>query len=133
MGISPTESFVVIYHADMAAARLFYEDVLGLQLREVTYEWFVGYWISEKREMTLCISSSPEERARWEAGGKGVVVDFVVPDVDEAYQHLQERGAQFVEPPTDMPWGLRTASLADPAGYTVTITSYMPGGRASQK
>lgn len=126
MGIYPSESFIVIYHEDMKAARLFYEEKLGLKLREETYEWFVGYWISDKHEMTLCISNSPEERAKWEAGGKGVVIDFVVPDVDESYTDLVDRGIKFVEPPTDKPWGLRTAEFLDPAGYTLTITSYLP-------
>jgi predicted enzyme related to lactoylglutathione lyase len=123
-GMAPTESFVILYHEDMAAARRFYEGVLGLQVREVTYDWFIGYWVSDKHEMTLCISTSPEERARWGAGGKGVVLDFVVPDVDEACARLEGRGARFLEPPTDKQWGLRTANLLDPAGYTVTITSY---------
>jgi len=131
MGLKPSESFVILYHEDMPAARRFYEEILGLELREVTYEWFVGYWISDKHEMTLCISSSPEERAAWGAGGKGVMVDFVVPDVDAAYRRLLERGVQFDEPPTVKPWGLRTASFRDPAGYTLTITSYLPGGKGS--
>ncbi len=126
MAIHPSESFVILYHEDMPAARAFYEGLLGLELREVTYDWFVGYWISAKHEMTLCISTSPEERGRWGAAGRGVVVDFVVPDVDGAYLDLLNRGVQFVEPPTDKPWGLRTASLLDPAGYTLTITSYLP-------
>jgi predicted enzyme related to lactoylglutathione lyase len=127
--IAPTESFVILYHEDMQAARQFYEDVLGLEIREVTYDWFVGYWVSPKHEMTLCISTSPEERTRWGASGKGVVIDFVVPDVDKAYTQLVDRGVSFLEPPTDKPWGLRTATLLDPAGYTLTVTSYRPTAR----
>lgn len=129
MGIHPSESFVVLYHEDMAAARRFYEEVLGLELREVTYDWFVGYWISSKHEMTLCISSSAEERTRWGAGGKGVVIDLVVEDVDQAYRQLATQKIQFSEPPNDKPWGLRSASLLDPAGYTLMLTSYLPRGR----
>ncbi len=127
-GITPSESFVVIYHEDMRAARQFYEGLLGLQIRQLIYDWFVGYWISDKHEMTLCISTSPDERAQWAAGGKGVVIDFVVADVDDTYARLAERGVEFVEPPTDKPWGLRHASFLDPAGYTLTLTSYLAGG-----
>jgi predicted enzyme related to lactoylglutathione lyase len=130
MHLTPLESFVILYHADMAAARHFYEDLLGLELREVTYDWFVGYWVSSKHEMTLCISSSPDECRRWSAAGKGVVIDFVVADVDAAHTHLVSLGVKFNEPPTDMPWGLRTATFQDPAGYTLTITSYLPGGKS---
>ncbi len=125
MGIAPTESFVTIYHEDMQAARRFYEGVLGLEIRQIAYDWFIGYWISDKHEMTLCISSSPDERATWGAGGRGVVIDFVVADVDETYARLVKLGVAFVEPPTDKPWGLRHASLLDPAGYTLTISSYL--------
>jgi len=124
MGISPTESFVILYHKNMAAARAFYEGILDLTIREITYDWFIGYWVSQKHEMTLCISTSPEERNKWGAGGKGVVIDFVVPDVDDFYARLTALGVRFLEPPTDKPWGLRTASFLDPAGYTLTITSY---------
>jgi len=80
--------------------------------------------------MTLCISSSPDERARWGAGGKGVVIDFVVPDVDAAYALLTSRAVKFVEPPTDKPWCLRLATFLDSAGYTLTVTSCLPGGNA---
>ena len=125
MRIKPNESFVILYHEDMAAARHFYEEIIGLAIREVTYDWFIGYWISDKHEMTLCISTNPEERAKWGAGGRGVVVDFVVDDVDAVYDNLIELGAIFDSPPTDMPWGLRTAELKDPGGYTLTITSYL--------
>lgn len=117
---------MIIYHNDMAAARSFYEAALGLTIREITYDWFIGYWVSEKHEMTLCISTSPEERKKWGAVGKGVVIDFVVADVDETYSHLASLGISFVEPPTNKSWGLRTASFLDPAGYTLTITSYLP-------
>jgi len=132
MTITPTESFVIIYHDNMQVARQFYEGILGLEVREVTYDWFIGYWVSDKHEMSLCISSSPDERARWGAAGKGVVIDFVVPNVDETYQRLTECGVVFDEPPTDKPWGLRTASLRDPAGYTLTLTSYLRRSKASE-
>ncbi len=132
MTITPTESFVIIYHDNMQAARQFYEGILGLKVREVTYDWFIGYWVSDKHEMSLCISSSPDERAQWGAAGKGVVIDFVVPNVDETYQRLTECGVVFDEPPTDKPWGLRTASLRDPAGYTLTFTSYLRRNKSSE-
>jgi catechol 2,3-dioxygenase-like lactoylglutathione lyase family enzyme len=122
----PSEAFVILYHEDMPAARRFYEELLGLTLRQEVYEWFVGYWVSAKHEMTLCISSSPEEVERWGSRGRGVVVDFLVENVDEIYAFLQSRGVRFTAPPRDYPWGLRTAFFLDPGGYTLTISSYAP-------
>lgn len=57
MVIVPTESFVIIYHEDMQAAGRFYEGVLRLEVRQIAQDWFIGSWISDKREMTLCISN----------------------------------------------------------------------------
>lgn len=122
---------MILYHKEMTKARPFYEDILGLEIREVTYEWFVGYWVSEKHEMTLCVSASAEEGERWGASGKGVVIDFVVPDVDRIHACLKDCGVEVTEPPADKPWGLRTASILDPAGYTITFSSYLPGGKSS--
>ncbi|MFH2054973.1 MAG: hypothetical protein ABIJ61_03355 [bacterium] len=31
-GLGPSESFVILYHEDMPAARKFYEGVLGLEV-----------------------------------------------------------------------------------------------------
>jgi hypothetical protein len=49
MGISPTESFAILYHEDMAAVRASYEGRLGLEVWQVVFDWFIGYWISRKR------------------------------------------------------------------------------------
>jgi len=48
-------------------------------------------------------------------GTRGLLAAGVV-DVDAAYQELKARGVTFVRPPTDQPWGLRTAHFADPEG-----------------
>jgi catechol 2,3-dioxygenase-like lactoylglutathione lyase family enzyme len=119
------ETFVVLYHPDMSAGRRFYEEVLGLAIREVTYEWFVGYWLDEQHKTTLAISSSPEEIEKWGAAGKGVVIELVVANVDEVCARLEAKGVTLDERPNDKPWGLRTAALRDPAGYTITFSAYI--------
>ena len=39
-----------------------------------------------------------------------------VEDVDAAYEALKAKGVTFLRPPTNQPWGLRTAYFADPEG-----------------
>ncbi len=79
---------------------------------------------STAHQLTLCISSSPDEIAQYGEQGKGVVVDFVVDDVDQVFAELSDKGVDFDEAPCDEPWGLRTSTLRDPAGSGLTITSY---------
>lgn len=38
-------------------------------------------------------------------------------DVDVAYERLRQSDVALLNGPMDRPWGLRTASFADPDGY----------------
>src|SRR5947209_613911 len=49
-------------------------------------------------------------------GSPRVLLAAGVEDVDAAYQTLSAKGVRFLRPPTDQPWGLRTAYFADPEG-----------------
>ncbi|MBC7264596.1 MAG: VOC family protein [Chloroflexi bacterium] len=48
-------------------------------------------------------------------------VNFLVRDVDEAYQVLRERGVQFLQEPHDTPWGGRIALFVDPDGHPLQL------------
>ncbi|HZT34886.1 MAG TPA: VOC family protein [Nitrososphaera sp.] len=49
-------------------------------------------------------------------GGLRGLLAAGVADVDVVYEELKAKGVTFVRPPTDQPWGLRTAHFADPEG-----------------
>jgi catechol 2,3-dioxygenase-like lactoylglutathione lyase family enzyme len=44
-----------------------------------------------------------------------------VRDVDEMQRALERAGVQILEPPQDMPWGLREMRAADPDGMHLVI------------
>jgi catechol 2,3-dioxygenase-like lactoylglutathione lyase family enzyme len=46
-----------------------------------------------------------------------------VDDVDAVVERLTARGVVFDEPPTDRPWGVRSATCTDPAGHSVEFTT----------
>jgi lactoylglutathione lyase len=46
-----------------------------------------------------------------------------VDDVDEAAARAAALGIEQVAPPADMPWGERTAWIADPDGNLVMLTA----------
>jgi len=48
---------------------------------------------------------------------------FVVKDVDLAYAQLIAKGAAFMGPPQEMPWGYRVVSTTDPEGRSVMLAS----------
>ncbi len=56
-------------------------------------------------------------------GGKGVMLNFNVDDVDEEYTRLTKAGLEVAMPLEDHPWGDRGFSVVDPIGNSVYIYS----------
>lgn len=49
--------------------------------------------------------------------GSWMVFTIGVDDVDAMCETLTTRGVKLINGPMDRPWGIRTASFADPDGY----------------
>jgi lactoylglutathione lyase len=61
-------------------------------------------------------------RAQRPATGHRIELCVYVDDVDAVYAHARETGFEAVADPADMPWGERTAWIADPDGNLVMLT-----------
>ena len=68
-------------------------------------------------------SFKPEHRAG--DAGDGLLLAFVVDDVDAAYQALHAAGARAVTPPETEPWGERFCQFEDPNGIVVQLVQWM--------
>ena len=68
-------------------------------------------------------SFKPEHRAG--DAGDGLLLAFVVDDVDTAYQALHAAGARAVTPPETEPWGERFCQFEDPNGIVVQLVQWM--------
>jgi lactoylglutathione lyase len=107
---------------DLATCTAFYRDTLGLQVREsestsnsVSFQIDnVYFFLLEAEGAAQMVSSQPLDLALGES--PRVLLAAGVEDVDAAYQMLSAKGVRFLRPPTDQPWGLRTAYFADPEG-----------------
>jgi uncharacterized glyoxalase superfamily protein PhnB len=53
---------------------------------------------------------------------RSLVLDFEVKDVDAHYTRLKESVSQWVQPPTDQPWGNRAMLFRDPDGNLVNMS-----------
>ena len=114
--IAATELFV----RDLANCTTFYRDTLGLQVRESDPDsclfpdgqcvFFPAGGLSRRAHDQLGALELKIE------GGPRVLLAAGVEDVDAAYEALKAKGVTFLRPPTDQPWGLRTAYFADPEG-----------------
>jgi predicted enzyme related to lactoylglutathione lyase len=53
----------------------------------------------------------------------GIILDFVVEDVEAEYARIAALGVEWVMPPTTQPWGNRSMIFRDPAGNLVNVFS----------
>ncbi len=111
---------VTLFVEDLEAAKRFYQTVFGLP---VAYEDSASAVFTFDRTMInlLKIASADElitpARVASRAAGSRMVFTLQVDDVDARCAELKARGVTLLNGPMDRPWGIRTASFADPAGH----------------
>jgi len=111
---------MVLFVRDLAKCMTFYRDTLGLQVKESDPD-SVGFSLGDQYFLLLEVSAAAhmisEEALELKIeGGPRMLLAAGVEDVDAAYEALSTKGVTFLRPPTDQPWGLRTAYFADPEG-----------------
>ena len=103
---------------DMAAAKRFYQDILGLE-RLMDHGWLVTYGSSEKMSVQVSVASE---------GGSGTPVpdlSIEVDDVDEALKRFKRAKVPIEYGPADEPWAVRRFFVRDPFDKLVNILMHL--------
>lgn len=109
-----------LFAEDLAGTRSFYQEVLGLPL--AFQDETIAVFKLENTMVTVRAVSeasaliAPVPVASPDAGSRFMLSIFT-DDVDAACAELVQRGVVLLNGPADKPWGMRTASFADPAGH----------------
>jgi catechol 2,3-dioxygenase-like lactoylglutathione lyase family enzyme len=104
---------------NVAAAKRFYQDVLGLDLL-MDHGWISTYGSGQKMEVQISFASE---------GGNGTRtpdLSIEVDDVDAALARMQEAGFPIEYGPADEEWGVRRFYARDPFGKLVNILAHRP-------
>ncbi len=117
---------ITLFEEDLEAAKQFYQDAFGLP---VIFEDDNSAVFKFGRTLInlLKISEAPEliapaTVAPREAGSR-IQFTIGVDDVDAMCAELEHRGVKLLNGPMDRPWGIRTASFADPGGHIWEIAT----------
>jgi lactoylglutathione lyase len=116
--------YLVLVVEDLDRALHFYTELLGLPLKHRsgafaqldTGEVRLALYTREAMSETV-----GETLSRPGPGAHAFELGFFVPDLDAAYAALVAAGAGPVIPPTDRPWGQRTAYVRDPDDNLVEL------------
>jgi lactoylglutathione lyase len=111
---------ITLFTEDLAGTRSFYEEVLGLPVLgdhgdNVVFK-LGNVMVNLARVSAAANFGAPMGVGAPEAGVR-VVLPVAVDDVDAACAELARHGVALLDGPVDRPWGVRTASFADPAGH----------------
>ena len=115
-------SLVTLGVADLAAARLFYEDVLGLVPAAETNESVAFYdmggaWLGLFGWEALAVDAQVEPEG---SGFRGVTLAHNEPSreaVDVLFAELRERGVEIKKEPEEVFWGGYSGYFVDPNGH----------------
>ena len=119
--------FIAVDDHDKAVT--FYCDVLGLEIRnDVKYEGMRWVTVGSPLQPDVSIVLEPpaanpdlspaDREAMDQLLAKGALrgVNFTTEDCDALFARVQESGAEVIQEPTDMPYGVRDCAFRDPAG-----------------
>ena len=98
--------------ADVAAAQVWYRDVLGCRIGWISSDASYGAVYVDTHEIFLARSDAPRPRVSY-----CVRVD----DADAAYAACREAGAKIVAPLETRPWAMREFALEDLDGHRLRI------------
>jgi catechol 2,3-dioxygenase-like lactoylglutathione lyase family enzyme len=104
--------------ADIAAAKRFYGDVLGLDTL-MDMGWIATYGSDE---------TMPAQLSFMGEGGSGTPVpdlSIEVDDFDAALEGMKRAGFAIEYGPADEPWGVRRFYVRDPFGKLVNILAHL--------
>lgn len=117
-------SAITLFVEDLPASKQFYQDVFDLPVHFEDPDSVV-FQVGAVLVNLLDVRAAPELVDPAPVGAPGADPRFVftvdVDDVDAVAKDLVTRGATLLNGPLDRPWGVRTASFRDPAGYVWEI------------
>ncbi len=103
--------------ADPDTARLFYHDLLGLDV-VMDHGWILTFASEAPTVPQVSVASE---------GGSGTIVpdlSIEVDDVDTLYHRATTMGFGILYDLTDEPWGVRRFYVRDPFGKVINILSH---------
>jgi catechol 2,3-dioxygenase-like lactoylglutathione lyase family enzyme len=103
---------------DIAAAREFYVDYLGLSVEGFNLGWVAQLRSPDGNSVVQLVTgdaTAPED---------SVISVHVGDDVDEAYEEAKRRGYEIVHPLSEEAWGLRRFFVRAPDGNVINMAGH---------
>ncbi len=110
-----------VFTFDMAAARPFYTETLGLKATLTTDDIAIFDTGGARLILETADRDDADER---DLVGRFVGLSFTVDNIDGVCTELRNRGARLDNPPAQQDWGGTLAHVKDPDGNILTLVQY---------
>lgn len=117
--IAPWVASTAVVVKDRDAARRWYTEVLGLPVAMSMEHWLTVGHPKKGGAIHLCLGSELDPPASAEPGNTGILL-LLDGDFRAKCEALRARGAEFVDGPTQRPWGW-DATIRDPEGNELLL------------
>jgi len=107
---------VILLVSDMGRSIDFYKNTLGLSLKSSSPDWAEFF----KDGTTLALHPMKKKLKEQVGSRVGMLVGFMVSNMDETYQNLKKKNVKFLKEPKDESFG-KHAIIIDPDGYMISI------------
>ncbi|HEX6560632.1 MAG: VOC family protein [Nitrososphaera sp.] len=105
---------VILLVSSMDKSVKFYKDTLGLQLKSKSKDW------TEFFKDGTVLALTPAKRKSMVSSGTGMLVGFMVADMNVTVKELKAKKVKFFKKPKDEPFG-KHAVIEDPDGHLISI------------
>jgi predicted enzyme related to lactoylglutathione lyase len=113
--------FVVLYVDDMAKAKAFYTETLGMTVVDaISSPTFVTLRPSNGSLVALQDKTAARFPPKDETQSGSVELSFEADDVDAVWRRWQEQGVELLGDPVDLPFG-RYFMAKDPDGHYLSV------------
>jgi lactoylglutathione lyase len=106
---------IILLVSDLDASVKYYEDILGLPIKTKSPDWVEFF----NRDTTLALHPAKKAKDTMKTG-MGILVGFMVSDLESTAKQLQEKKVKFVKEPKNESFG-KHAIIEDPDGYWISI------------
>ena len=104
--------------ADIAAARDFYTDYLGLSVEGFNLGWVAQFRSQDGDAAVQLVTRDATAPQDW------AISSHVGFDVDDGYAEATRRGYEIVHPLTQEAWGVRRFFVRAPDGNVINVVSH---------
>ncbi len=107
---------VILLVSDMKRSIDFYKNTLDLPLKTSSHDWAEFF----KDGTTLALHPMKKGLKVKAGSGGGMLVGFMVSNMDETYKKLKSKNVRFLKEPKEEPFG-KHAVILDPDGYMISV------------